>query len=180
MAKILQLKIFLKDINPLIWRRFFVRDDLNFQEFHEIIQDIMGWEGYHLYRFEIDGINIEPPSDDYIPEKEGDEDSRKIKLFKYLNLKGIRFNYVYDFGDDWKHEVIVENVLDFEDRYLPFCLEGERSCPPEDCGGVFGYMELLKILKNKNHPKYDWFVNKWLPPDFDSEKFDLNKINNLL
>ena len=92
-----------------------------------------------------------------------------------------RFNYIYDFGDNWKHSIVVEKILDSADApFIPFCLSGERSCPPEDCGSVPGYYELQKIKNNKNHKEYKERIIEWLGEDFDFEYFDLDETNKEL
>jgi hypothetical protein len=93
----------------------------------------------------------------------------------------MKFQYEYDFGDRWEHEVIVENdTVNINTKYPIYCVEGERACPPEDCGGVDGYAELLRILANPDDPEYgeksDWlrFVHS---SNFDSERFDPDSCN---
>ena len=151
MAEILQLKIYLEDIKPKIWRKFLVSDFLTFHRLHEIIQGVMGWENYHLYEFDVAGIKIGIKEDaDY-----DIEDAKKIKLSGYLNKKCQKFNYTYDFGDSWEHKIILEKIMPDKTRdskKYPCCIEGERACPPEDCGGVGGYERFLEILKTGKDP----------------------------
>ncbi|MFH1521886.1 MAG: plasmid pRiA4b ORF-3 family protein, partial [archaeon] len=129
MSKILQLKIYLQGSKPQIWRRFLVEDSIIFDELHETIQEVMGWESYHLYGFKINGINIEIPSMDYYPQ---DKDAGKTKLSDLLNLEKQRFNYVYDFGDGWNHVLVVEKILKKNElEKYPVCIEGKMACPPE-------------------------------------------------
>ena len=176
MPEVLQLKISLKEIKPKIWRRFLVEDSITFQKLHEIIQDVMGWENYHLFEFKFENIRIIPPNEDYLEENE--LDPKKVKVKEYVNKEKQKFEYIYDFGDSWEHEVIVEKILDKNNsKQYSVCIAGERACPPEDCGGVWGYEELLEIRKNKNHPEYKDKIVNWLGEDFDPEEFDLNRIN---
>ena len=97
----------------------------------------MGWEGYHLYRFDINGMEYGDPS--MVEEMEG-EDARRVTLEALVQGAKDKFLYEYDFGDSWDHELLVEKVLPYEagQRY-PVCLTGKRACPPEDCGGIWGY-----------------------------------------
>ena len=105
----------------------------------------------------------------------------KSKISILIHLERQRFNYIYDFGDNWKHSIVVEKILDSADvPFIPFCLEGEKSCPPEDCGSIPGYYELQKIKKNKNHKEYKERIIEWLGEDFDFEYFDLDETNKEL
>ncbi|MBU3923989.1 MAG: plasmid pRiA4b ORF-3 family protein [Nanoarchaeota archaeon] len=166
-----QFKIFLEGISPKIWRRFVVGDSLSFDDFHGVIQRVMGWENYHLYEFDVGGVKITPD------DGEADYDfldSKKVSLRDYLKEKQ-RFNYLYDFGDCWRHRIVFEKIVDCED--LPKCVDGERACPPEDCGGGWGYEEMMEISKDKKHPEYEEKIVEWLGEDFDFEKFDLEEVN---
>src|SRR3989344_5149317 len=131
MTAILQLKILLEGITPKIWRRFLVKDSSSFHELHNIIQQVMGWDNYHLYSFHINKEEIGIPDPDFRDEL---LNAKKIKLKDKLSLKQ-KFGYVYDFGDYWEHILTVEKILDGKSVVLvPVCLEGERACPTEDCG----------------------------------------------
>lgn len=177
MAKILQLKIKLIGIKPPIWRRFLIEDSVNFHQLHNIIQEVMGWENCHLYEFFVGDMNILEPNEDYSGPI---EDSKRIKLKEVLSEKQ-KFGYMYDFGDSWDHIITVEKILekDKQQKY-PVCIGGERACPPEDCGGNYGYEELLEIRKNKNHPEYEERIVEWLGDDFDPEQFDISLISKNL
>jgi hypothetical protein len=179
MPKILQLKISLDEIKPQIWRSFLVYDDVSFEKFHNIIQKIMCWESYHLWEFSIDdSIKVGPIDEDVDYEL---EDAKKVKLKDYINAEKEKFYYLYDFGDSWNHIIVVEKIIEDDgSQKVPICIEGDRACPPEDCGGVCGYEELIKIKKDKNHPDYKEQIVDWLGEDFDFEEFDLNKINSKL
>jgi len=177
MTKILQLKILLEGITPKIWRRFLVKDNISFYDLHNIIQPVMGWGNYHLYSFYINKEEIGMPDPDFRNEL---LNAKKIKLKDKLPLKQ-KFGYVYDFGDNWEHILTVEKSLDNKDAALvPVCLEGERACPPEDCGSYPGYYELMKIKKNKKHPEYKERIAEWLGENFDFEHFDIEEINKEL
>src|SRR3989344_9082209 len=129
MTGIFQLKIALDGITPKIWRRFLIKDNISFHDLHNIIQLIMGWGNYHLYSFYINKEEIGIPDPEFRSEL---TNAKKIKLKDKLSLKQ-KFGYVYDFGDNWEHTLIVEKILNDKDvAIVPICLEGERSCPPED------------------------------------------------
>src|SRR3989344_8735219 len=119
---VLQLKITLNGIKPKIWRRFLVSDNISFHQLHNIIQDAMGWGNYHLYSFIIDGVRIELPDEEAYSES---KNSKKIKLFNYLTEEKQKLEYDYDFGDGWRHELIVEKILEDlpnEVNSIPFCI----------------------------------------------------------
>jgi len=171
---ILQFKITLRGIKPPIWRRIQTKD-CTLDKLHEHIQTAMGWTNSHLHQFEIGGVRYGDPQLLY----EGWEDetspvnSLRTKLSKIIPKDGkrFRFDYEYDFGDGWEHEILFEGFLPAEKgtRY-PLCLEGERACPPEDVGGTYGYQECLKAMANPKHKRHKEFL-EWSGP-FDPEKFD--------
>lgn len=181
MSKILQLKISINDIEPKIWRKFLVSDSLTFNELHEIIQEVMGWENYHLYEFKFKNIRIIPPDEGYLEENELDPE--KTKVYEYLNKEKQKCKYIYDFGDTWEHEIILEKITleDNDNKMQPKCIGGERACPPEDCGGTGGYERILEFLKTG---KDSWGENpeelkEWLG-EWNPEEFDINETNKNL
>lgn len=104
--------------------------------------------------------------------------SINTKISELLKSEGQKFEYLYDFGDNWEHSIVIEKIMekDLSIKY-PICIAGERVCPPEDCGSVFGYYELMKIRKNKNHPDYEDMIVEWLGEDYDPELFVLDWVN---
>ncbi len=230
MPKIIQFKISLEEIEPKIWRKFLIYDDITFEKLHEIIQKLMSWENYHLWSFKINKKEITPeneengnfnPAEDtfkklfsspeFIKMLEEQNLSKKggvaldvnkinailektkkdtknehplilTKVDELINKKGQKFQYIYDFGDSWKHTLIVEKIFENKEKYkqIPICLEGERACPPEDCGGIWGYGELIEIKKDKKHPDYEERIKNWLGEDFNFEEFNIERINEKL
>ncbi|MFC1834107.1 plasmid pRiA4b ORF-3 family protein [Thermodesulfobacteriota bacterium] len=172
--QVYQLKVTLRDIKPPVWHRVHVSNDSTLYEFHEALQILMGWTDSHLHEFMISGTAYGDPEIDPVADV---EDETVVKLDEIVSKEKERFHYRYDFGDCWDHEVVVEKILPVEKgiRY-PFCVAGERACPPEDCGGAPGYAELLAALGDPSHPDHDHFF-AWLPGDFDSEKFDAVRVN---
>lgn len=167
--EIYQLKITLKGIRPPIWRRVLVTANTMLAQLHGIIQISMGWECYHLFGFNIYG------------ERYDDEaGALSTKLGKLgLSVKS-KFNYTYDFGDDWEHEILVEKIVAKDTgAHYPICLTGKRACPPEDCGGVWGYQSLLDTLSDENNPEYDEML-EWVGENYNPEIFDINEVNKLL
>ncbi len=179
-----QLKVTLRGLRPPIWRRFLVRDDATLAELHQTLQIVMGWTNSHLYRFEIAGADYVDPElfeEDFEPPL---RNARRAKLRQVLGGEGFRFRYVYDFGDYWEHDLVVERVLPPEDgTSYPRCLKGRRTCPPEDCGGVWGYQRLLAILADPQHEEREeslrWLAGQGRSP-FDPEAFDLETVNEAL
>lgn len=175
--KILQLKIVLQGTNPPVWRRVLIENFISFYQFHNIIQTVMGWENDHMFEFDQGNLSIGIPHEDFRGEV---QDAKKIKINEVLSEEGQKLPYIYDYGDSWKHVIVIEKILNKDDnsQKYPACIKGKRACPPEDCGGVWGYEEMVEALKDKNHPKYEhWF--EWVG-EFDPEKFDLEEVNKKL
>ena len=98
-----------------------------------------------------------------------------------LKTEGQKFRYLYDFGDCWEHELIIERIFKPEEgKEYPVCIGGERSCPPEDCGGIHGYHDLMMIRRNKKHPEYKAMIKEWLGEDYDPELFIADWVNAYL
>jgi hypothetical protein len=177
-ATLYHLRIALCDIEPEIWRTFVIDGETPFSELHEIIQIVMGWENEHLYKFYIDNQTITDISNDDLDSKNA-LDSNVITLKKLGLQKGQKFYYLYDFGDNWNHEIIIEDLVETDPISYPICIAGEYSCPPENCGGAAGYLDLLKALKKPRSKAYRDYRN-WLGSDFDPESFDILDINSLI
>jgi len=177
-SDIFEFKITLRRIKPKIWRRFAVPGDYTLADLHEVIQIVMGWLGGHLHQFIINEKFYNPHEDDDL-DLEGIEENtgRLNKLFKD---PGAMFEYEYDFGDGWDHELKLMKIYPAKpDTKYPVCLAGERACPPEDCGGPWGYANLLKVISNPDHPEYE-NMRDWLGDYYDFEKFDIEFINETL
>lgn len=169
-----QFKIILLHIKPPIWRRIQVKD-CTLDKLHEHIQTAMGWTNSHLHGFEIGNQRY---GDSGLLGEEFHEfgfgDSTTTKISEIVPADGKRFSlkYKYDFGDSWEHEVLFEGCppLDSKTQY-PLCLEGERACPPEDCGGVWGYAEFIEAMRDKTHEEREAMF-EWVSGWFDPEEFD--------
>jgi len=174
--RVYQLKVTLRHVRPPIWRRIQVTGDTNLQRLSYVLQTVMGWHGGHLHEFDVFG---DPYGDAQALEGEV-LDERSVTLGQLITSEKEKFRYMYDFGDSWDHDILVEKILPVEKgAHYPICLTGKRACPPEDCGGVPGYEELLEILRDPSHPEHDEKFD-WLPGDFDSEKFDIEWVNRRL
>jgi hypothetical protein len=172
-----QIKATLKGSKPPIWRRMQVTSTTTLAQLHQILQCVMGWEGYHLYRFDISGMEYGDPS--MLEEMEG-EDARRVTLETLVRGEKDKFLYEYDFGDSWDHELLVEKVLPLEPgKRYPVCLTGKRACPPEDCGGIWGYASFLEALQDPQHPEHEEMVD-WVGGAFDPEAFELDEVNSEL
>ncbi len=171
--KIVQLKVTLRGSKPPIWRRLQVADNTTLARLHDIIQIAMGWTNSHLHQFVTGNRFYSDPSfelDDVVSEK-------RVTLGD-LDLKPkAHFRYEYDFGDSWDHDILVEKILDPEpDVRYPRCLTGKLACPPEDCGGIWGYYGLLEAIQDPQHPEHDDML-EWLGDEFDPDAFDLDAVN---
>jgi len=178
---IYQIKVTIIGSEPSIWRQIQVPGNVSLHRLHLILQAVMGWQNYHLYRFNLGGTDYGlPDSEEDAYNKMEVRDARQTKLSSIVPMDETRFLYEYDFGDSWEHEVLVERIGVKETKVLyPVCVSGARACPPEDCGGIPGYAELLKVLGDPNHEEYH-NMKEWAGPRFDPEKFSLAKVNRLL
>ena len=167
-----QVKVTLAGSKPPIWRRLLVRDNTDLHRLHLIIQDAMGWQNSHLYQFEIDEIRYTEFFDGgFVADDESPASSTRLGDLSFK--EGDSFLYNYDFGDDWYHECQIEEVVPFQrDAEYPRCLAGRRSCPPEDCGGIYGYDSMLSALRSRSHPDRKHWL-EWIGPNWDAEAFDL-------
>ena len=172
--KTYQIQIALRGSKPKIWRRILVPSNLLLPDFHKIIQTTMGWTNSHLHQFIKNRIfYTRRMADDNV-------DYSKTKISDLLKKEKDRIIYEYDFGDSWEHEILVEEILPVEkDGHYPICLKGKRACPPEDCGGIWGYSDFLKAIEDINHPEHDDML-EWIGGGFDPEKFDIESINKKL
>ena len=171
-----QLKITLRHTHPPIWRRIEVPADIKLGKLHDVLQAVMGWYDSHLHAFRVGHTSYGVPQ----PEFPGDfQNERNVRLGQLVG-KGNKLIYEYDFGDGWEHELLVEKVLPAEKgRRYPLCLAGKRACPPEDCGGPWGYERLLEVLRAPKHEEHEE-MREWIGGDFDPEAFDLTAVNREL
>lgn len=176
---IYQLRLTLDGIAPAIVRRIQVHEDTTLPQLHRYIQAVMNWECYHLHEFVINGrIYAEPDPDDALDERKV-ADERRIRLSKVLKHVGTAFEYRYDFGDGWEHDLLLEAILMPEDgATYPRCIAAIRNAPPEDAGGPRGYLDYIDALKDRLHERHrelrDWRGR------FDPEFCSLDLLNERL
>jgi len=183
MEDIIQLKIALKWSNPPIWRRVLVNKKSTFFDLHNIIQLVMGWENCHLYKFTINHYRIGVPDEGFgemFFSRSKVLDAKTIMLGSKIVEPKMKFEYEYDFGDSWVHQITVEKFLpiDINVKY-PHCTGGKLNCPPEDCGGIGGYYGLLEVLNDKQHPDREDAID-WLGSEYDPDYFSVDFANKKL
>ncbi|HEY6273753.1 MAG TPA: plasmid pRiA4b ORF-3 family protein [Terriglobales bacterium] len=174
-----QLKVTLQDIDPPIWRRIQVWEDTTLAQLHRMLQIVMGWEDCHLHQFEIGRriYSVPDPDDDLYERKVIDE--RRVRLWEVAPRVGTQFEYLYDFGDSWRHDLVLEAIaLPNPGTEYPHCLAGKRRTPPEDVGGSSGYEDYLKAMADPEHEEHESML-QWRGP-FDPEEFALPVANQQL
>ncbi len=183
-AEVYEIKMFLADSDPPIWRRLALRSDMTLAKLPDVIQIVMGWQNCHLHQFI---VGDKDPTYYGVPDMGlmadlGPQtlDDAKVRLRDIVRRRGSRFIYEYDFGDSWIHglEVVEVKPLEKGARY-PVCLAGERAGPPDDCGGVWGYDNLLQAIADPKHEDHDELL-EWIGGEFDPEAFDLDEVNTAL
>lgn len=179
--QVFQFKVGLKGIRPPIWRRIQVPANYTFWDLHVAIQDAMGWFDAHPHEFNVRNPSsgqeerIGIPLEDFEFGEEVIPGWRR-NISQYFSLEYPKASYIYDFGDDWEHTLTLEDILPRQKgRGYPLCVKGKRACPPEDCGGVWGYQDLLEIMVDPEHEEYDE-MTEWVGPEFDPEAFDAKSV----
>ena len=148
MAELYQLRVVLRDVSPLVWRRLLISSETSIAQLHKILQLAFDWSGKHLHCFRIHGR-------DYGSSLCGgitfDEDARQVPLSRFCLHDGERFRYEYDFTAGWALDVRLEQVLPWDaKRFVPVCTGGRRAAPREDCAGARDYLERL------NRRRHEW------------------------
>jgi len=195
-----ELKITLNGSKPPIWRCIAVASDIRLSNLHKVIQTVMGWDNYHLHQFVIP-CSRPKPTREYLAsldfqkryevlaltrdscwsdprmELDGAEDERKVSLQELAPTVGSKLIYEYDFGDGWKYMIEAVKIgPPTEGMKYPVCLSGQLACPPEDCGGIWGYYGKLEILKNPKYGDYEDIL-EWMGEDCNPEYFNIEEIN---
>jgi hypothetical protein len=168
-----QLKIVLRGVRPPVWRRLVVPASMTLAELHSVFQTAIGWTDSHLHAFDVDGVVYGDVED--VDGRVGDDTRTRLSGV----ARGVsKFRYEYDFGDGWEHDVLVEKVASDASVIAPYCLTGRRACPPEDCGGPWGYEHLVEVLADPAHSEHAELA-EWAG-SFDPAAFDLEETNELL
>lgn len=184
MEDIIQLKISLIGSKPPIWRRILVDKNSTFFQLHQILQIVMGWENTHLHKF----LFNERVISNYEEEAESSFSFLEIKVENGINIclselitnHKSTFTYIYDIGNYWEHKILVEDFLPPNPAtQYPICIKGKLNCPPEDCGGIYSFYEMLEILSDSTHPDYK-FMRQWLGKNYSPELFDIDRVNKIL
>ena len=181
MAGYYDFEVTLADIKPRIWRRFLLSNDATFADLHDAIQDAFGWFDEHLWAFQVPGPDGETIAG--IPDEDDDDDNTpdagEAALPSFFNLGEGRDRciYEYDFGDRWEHDIVLKGEVQKDGDFFRRLVAGERACPPEDCGGVFGFERMVEFLATGIDPDgedaeviAEW-IGPWRPDDFDLEEF---------
>lgn len=183
----LQLRVTIAESNPPIWRRLLVPASLNLHQLHYLIQSAFGWQDCHLHEFIIsEGEALVTYGTRYQftlePGEGPDRSDRALRLFRAFPEVGSRLMYIYDMGDNWRHEVVLEERVESSGG-RPKCLSGDRRCPPENCGGIWSYQEVLEALASGSSSVSGSELAEWLEwagPSFDPAIFDLEATNKRL
>jgi hypothetical protein len=172
-----QVKVTLRDSKPPIWRRVQAKGGTSLHTFHRILQTVMGWTDSYLHLFIIDRTFYGKPDPEYHFEV---KDEKEFTLRQVLSGEKDRFAYEYDFEDCWQHDVVIEKMIPPK-RGLkyPVCLGGKQACPPEDCGGIWEYADILEAIEDPRHPEY-YSMLRWVENGFDPDSFNLEEINRRL
>jgi hypothetical protein len=176
-SSLLQLKVELAGIKPLIWRRIIVPETITLAKLHQVIQGVMGWTDSHLHEFEIAGeqYGISDPDDPFGPPVVSE-----LRAKLGTCLQGMKsFRYVYDFGDNWEHKIKVEKVLPPDTSPVPLYVGGANACPPEDVGGPYTYPDFLDALADPAHPEHDQML-EWNGGPFDPAAVDHEAVDRRL
>lgn len=178
-APIYQIKVTLRGSKPPIWRRLEVPADIGLRGLHHVLQVAFDWDDSHLHVFETPYGQF----GDGDPDLEH-RDETPVALEQVAPGAGDKIVYLYDFGDGWEHEIVVEKVLDRDPAATyPRCTGGRRAAPPEDCGGVWGYASMLETLADPDHPEHQQML-EWLglddPAEFDPAAFDAKAVTRAL
>ena len=182
------VRVDLDGARPPIWRRLALASDMTLDALHDVLQTTMGWEDAHLHHFlmgpDAKDHRMTPfLNDDNVDGGETGIYEGDVQLDQVLAEPGHRLYYEYDFGDSWRHTIKLEKVELWTDGVPDaVCLTGRRACPPEDCGGLWGYAEILDALDGDLGDDPEWTQERldWLPEDFDPAEFDAAEINRHL
>jgi hypothetical protein len=178
---IYQIKVTLLGAKPPIWRRLLVPSVLTLEQLHDVLQTAMGWAGDHLHEFRVGDRHFGiPDPEDRSMGMPSVENERTIRLSNVLRRAGAKVIYTYDFGDNWKHSIVLEKQLPADpDEEYPVCTDGRLACPPDDCGGIHGYYGLIEAIADPKHERHEE-ISEWIGDDFDPQAFSVDNVNRML
>ena len=175
------VRIKLNNIDLKIWREVKVPSNITLLALAELLLEVMGWMMEHMYQFRFNGkyyCSKEQIKDSLFPSN--DKDFAKVTLSDLLTEKGVRMKLEYDYGDSWEHDVWVKGIREYDEGEKPSItfVNGHGECPPEDCGGVWGYADLLGLTQKKNLTAEERENLEWNEMDsesgFDPEYCDID------
>lgn len=183
------LRVTLKDSKPPIWRDILVPSNLTLADLHYVIQAVMGWENSHLHHFIADKVlYIDETShsirDEYALDvddrQEHDRNEKKYTVAQLLPTENTSIIYEYDLGDSWAHQIELKKILPVDSlAHQPRCIKGAQACPPEDCGGIWGYTDMLEAIQQAKSNEGEEILT-WSGQDFNPDFFDLEEVNRVL
>jgi hypothetical protein len=180
---IYQIKVTLLGTKPPIWRRLLVPSSLTLARLHDVLQTAMGWAGGHTHEFRTADRHFGiPDPEDRSMGMPNVENERTVRLSKVLWRPGAKLIYTYDSGDNWEHAVVLEKLLPTPlglDIEYPICIDGKLACPPDDCGGIPGYYELIEALADPERERHEE-ISEWISEDFDPLAFSVENVNRML
>ena len=165
----MQAQVTLRGTRPPIWRRLLVPADMTLTRLHRVLQIAMGWQDSHMHEFRVEARHQAGLRSAQI--------QRSARIGEVLTEIGSSLTYTYDLGDGWEHSIVLEKRFSAgDDAEYPVCLDGQQACPPEDCGGIPGYSDLLKVLQNPADERYEE-MREWIDEDFDPRAFSVEAVN---
>lgn len=179
--EVFQLKVTLLGTMPPIWRRMLVPANMTLAQLHNVLQDAMGWQDCHMHEFCAGHRRFgQPDPEDRFMGTPPVENKRTVHLSDVLSRVRAKVIYTYDFGDSWEHGIVLEKRLPADPgTTYPVCTGGERACPPEDCGGIPGFYDLLEALGNPVHDRHDE-LQDWIEDNYNPDVFSIDDVNRML
>ena len=178
---VFQIHVELLDTEPKVWRRLLVPPQFTLRRLHQAIQIAMGWSNEHMHEFRVGKQTYGEPDEDHdsfgITRR---KDERHVVVSELLASVGSKAFYTYDFGDSWEHRIALEKRVRADPETIyPVCIAGEMACPPEDCGGIPGYHELLEAIRDPGHERHEEML-EWLEEGWNPEHFSIEAVNRRL
>jgi len=178
---IYQLKVTLLGTSPPIWHRLQVPADVTLAQLHDVLQTTMGWQDGHMHEFSVGQRRFGRPNpQDRLMGQPSVENERTVRLSSLLSRIGSKAIYTYDFGDSWEHSIVLGKRFPGDpNATYSVCTDGQLACPPEDCGGIPGFYDLVEVLNDPNHERHQEMLD-WIGDDFDPQAFSVDQVNQML